>query len=800
MKFFELYTKYKVHLLSISTFLILDLIIFRQIFLGKVNLNGHLLVTFYTIFQKLLPFKDTGWDQIRWFFPNLSFTLSQLKSFDLPFWNPYIFAGHPHLANFQTAVFYPLNIFGFFLNEIVFWHFFRMGPHFLGAFFTYIYLKNLKLKTVAALFGSLTFGFSPLMLTWGEEIVILSHSIMWIPLILFFLDKYLDTNNPKFLGLFTIFLSTSIFAGFLQASIYSILLITLYLLFKAGPRRIFKTKLGLNFIFCLIFSLTICSVQLLPSFELYLNSTRKVVSWDILSDSLSPAYYLIALLAPDFFGNPATRNLIQAGSASYYEYILFIGVAALIFAIYAIASQLRNKMIRFYFGAALIATLLSLDFYFSRLVVILPIPFLSTAIPNRIIFLSAFSLSILAALGLDVYLRSKSKDYRLVKIIGFLAAIYIILIIFLLTTIYFKSLYFAQETKNAFISLRNLVMPILIFVTSSTLIIFGNFKNHLKGISVILVIFISVIHIIFFAHKYFTFVEREFIYPENEILDYLRENQQFSRSLSLSGDKLLNNILSKYQIYYPEGYDPATNKRYADFVSLIKSSQVSPKSRTVVELGAIDDVDKFFSSDANRKLANLLGIKYFFAEKSKSQILKEFSLKKVFEDSNPNGFAVFEDPRVLPRAFLVSYFEIIDSGQDSKSIPNKLLADDFNLRETIILDNPNGEITTKEGEGLTEIISYTPNQVTIKTESGVPKLLFLSDNYYPGWKAKIDNQETQVLRADYTFRAVAVPQGTHEVKFFFDSLTFKIGLYISLASIFLVVFIYFLPRRSLKDQ
>src|SRR3989344_412204 len=70
-----------------------------------------------------------------------------------------------------------------------------------------------------------------------------------------------------------------------------------------------------------------------------------------------------------------------------------------------------------------------------------------------------------------------------------------------------------------------------------------------------------------------------------------------------------------------------------------------------------------------------------------------------------------------------------------------------------------------------------------KAKSDQPKLLFLSDNYYPGWKAQVDDEETQILRANYTFRAVPLIAGEHVVRFYYDSGAFKIGLLITLISL-----------------
>src|SRR6266567_6553270 len=50
-------------------------------------------------------------DPIRQQYPWRWLAVSLEKRGQFPLWNPYSFAGTPLLANFQTAAFYPLNIF-----------------------------------------------------------------------------------------------------------------------------------------------------------------------------------------------------------------------------------------------------------------------------------------------------------------------------------------------------------------------------------------------------------------------------------------------------------------------------------------------------------------------------------------------------------------------------------------------------------------------------------------------------------------------------------------------------------------
>ena len=56
----------------------------------------------------------------------------------------------------------------------------------------------------------------------------------------------------------------------------------------------------------------------------------------------------------------------------------------------------------------------------------------------------------------------------------------------------------------------------------------------------------------------------------------------------------------------------------------------------------------------------------------------------------------------------------------------------------------------------------------------------LADAAYPGWRAKVDDEEVTMYRADYALRAVSVPPGRHVVRFTYEPWTLRVGAAISL--------------------
>jgi uncharacterized membrane protein YfhO len=66
-------------------------------------------------------------------------------------------------------------------------------------------------------------------------------------------------------------------------------------------------------------------------------------------------------------------------------------------------------------------------------------------------------------------------------------------------------------------------------------------------------------------------------------------------------------------------------------------------------------------------------------------------------------------------------------------------------------------------------------------------MLFVSDLFYPGWKAYLDGKKTNIYTANYAFRAIEVPVGKHEVKFVYRPDSFNTGLKITGFSFLLLI-------------
>lgn len=100
-------------------------------------------------------------------------------------------------------------------------------------------------------------------------------------------------------------------------------------------------------------------------------------------------------------------------------------------------------------------------------------------------------------------------------------------------------------------------------------------------------------------------------------------------------------------------------------------------------------------------------------------------------------------------------------------------------------DGPEGK---EGGQGqVGPVQDLGPGSVAVAVEASHSGWLVLSDSWYPGWRAYVDGERAELLRANFMFRAVPVPPGSHLVEFRFIPLTFVVGLGLALIGLLLLL-------------
>jgi hypothetical protein len=161
---------------------------------------------------------------------------------------------------------------------------------------------------------------------------------------------------------------------------------------------------------------------------------------------------------------------------------------------------------------------------------------------------------------------------------------------------------------------------------------------------------------------------------------------------------------------------------------------------------------------------------------------------------------IYENTRSLPRAWLATA-ELVATEQEELDVirTGKLPSgQSWEPLQTALVEAPTGiNVSTGATPDAAEVTRHEPNRIEVKTVSGSPAILVLSENHYPGWRAYVDGQRVDILRVNYNQRGVALPAGNHLIKFVYRPKSVLLGLFISLLSL-TTLMLWVVARSGLK--
>ncbi len=364
--------------------LVLPLLIFAPVVLGdKTLLPADVLYTFAPYSAAAESMGVTGVqnglvaDLILQNYPWKRFLTTALQTRELPLWDPYIFAGHPFLANGQHSALYPLT-----------WIFFLLPlPRAFGVFIAlqlglagismYILARTIGANRLGAFLAGATFELSGFLVASVVHPMIIAAA-SWLPLLLTLVD--LTVRRARFLHqeramlpwalCGAIILGLQILAGHAEITYFVLLVMAMFSAWRLAhtalthPRAAWRAEVlspALGLLLMVGLGLMLGAIQLLPLYEVVSSSFRQgsVTLAEVLGWAY-PKRRLLAFLIPNFFGNPTHTTLwnfftgetlratvnahgdaISAfdwGIKNYVEGAAYLGILPLLLALVAVIS------------------------------------------------------------------------------------------------------------------------------------------------------------------------------------------------------------------------------------------------------------------------------------------------------------------------------------------------------------------------------------------------------------------------------------------------------------------------------
>jgi hypothetical protein len=162
-------------------------------------------------------------------------------------------------------------------------------------------------------------------------------------------------------------------------------------------------------------------------------------------------------------------------------------------------------------------------------------------------------------------------------------------------------------------------------------------------------------------------------------------------------------------------------------------------------------------------LANLLGLRFIATGapiESMDRALEAGDLPLVARTTD--GY-IYENPSAMDRVLFATNARAADF--------TRMLREgawpDADLRTTVLLAAAPAPPAAARRPGQVRIMSYRNTEIVLEADSPDGGWVVLNDLWHPWWFAEVDGRPAPLLRANVLFRAVAVPPDRHQVRFKF---------------------------------
>ncbi|MBL8857145.1 MAG: hypothetical protein JNL28_01390 [Planctomycetes bacterium] len=360
----------------------------------------------------------------------------------LPLWNRWNGAGCPHLANYQSAVFSPFRL-PYLIAD------FKTGLLLAAAlklfalgFFTYLFLREIHARHLAALVGATIFTFAGhnTLLNYFPHV----GALVALPGGMYFVEvavrrferaraegRRASLRGPL-IGLTLVFLA-GLLAGNPEPFYFAVLLVAPYALFRLGAQwhaargdgraRLDVLALGGKLAFAALLALGLAAIQILPFFE-YLRESRVIEQRSLRQTPLEWVWWPL-MMFPDVLGNPASPyKLSDNVPPPNYELVVvaYTGAGAMALAVLSLLFARRSAFTLFFALAGATWVVYAYDL-FGATDLFLKIPTLDMAPMNRSQGVWNFIVACLAALCVEFAWRTEGRRRWLPVVCVFLVGL-----------------------------------------------------------------------------------------------------------------------------------------------------------------------------------------------------------------------------------------------------------------------------------------------------------------------------------------------------------------------------------------
>ncbi len=722
------------------------------LFLAPVLLRGRGLfpagaLALYAPWSRYFPpGRGALWsDPVLEFWPWRLFLRAQILSGRLPLWNPLIEAGVPFAGCAQAAMFFPTEI-GLAWLPAAAW---SMASAFLklaaAGIFTALHARRLGAGRTGAALAGVVFALSGFMIAWlghpQTNVACLLPALFWT------LGRAVDAPSARRWAASSLVVGLIFLGGHPPTALHVLGAGAAYALFLSWPkpaplRRSLLTSAGIS----TLLGAGLAAPALLPYAEyLKFSSTAAAAAalarWRFHLPWSLPLHLILPLSA-----GTATNSdpVLQAAfgldfSSNFLERAGWVGIPALMLAALAVRRGWEKRETRFHlalavFGLAAAVGLPPLPWIW-RLV-----PGLSAANPTRLLLMFCFGAATLAGLGADA--PELGDERRLAA-----AALGVALAFAAACAFVYGAVWSLLPAAARGFCAGQLVMALVEIAAAAALVVRPRARRWAPLIAAAFLMRLD--------WGVNPSAPQAALYPVTPGIAALAQAAGSDRMIAL-GSALPADVGMVWGLRDARGQDFTTPSRYERLVR-----------------GGVGDFGFFGSAESIPASRRLLAITAFAAaSEAAPAAVPGWTLV------HDGALRVFRADAPAPRALFVP---------EALSVPSESawrLARDprFDPARAVLLDDWFTPPSAPRSRGSARIVYDSPGRVDVEADGDGPGWIVLLDSWFPGWRVTVNGAPASLRRADYCFRAVAVPAGRSTASFRYVPYSFYTGLLIALAS------------------
>lgn len=670
-----------------------------------------------------------------------------------PVWNPYLLCGTILAANMQAAPYDAVQLLGLLLPHAQALTFGAALTFFLGALFTFAFVRGLGRSELAALVAAAGFMFCALLalfVAWP-----LGRIWTFLPLVLLAVRLVVRETDLRAAVLLTLGLVLVVLAGHPESVLHIVFCGVLYGIYEVvvtkRPRAI-----GLAAI-CGVLALLLTAVALFPFFSVAPHTTEYEVRRDHYATAAFdvPIEVVGARAASSIFPFAGGRMEDGGGSPRWDASPMRVGSIILALALIALIIARKEREAWFFFAFFVFMACAGLNaFPVGDLLHALPL--FDIALNERLGFAAVFALCILAAFAVDG-LKDAPRRWPLVIVIALAFGVSIGALLIRDHEIRLGT----DPAQIAWLTLAEL-LPLALF----------GIVLWLRADPRWILALVLVQRVWEDGNMYPAIPDKAF-YPEIPVFQYMKDRATEPFRVVGLHYALVPDSAALYGLEDPRGYEAMTFKRLHETYDLW--SRPVPVSFNIVE-------------DRSKTFLSFLNVKYAIGSLDQQP---DDQWKLVLQD---RYHRLLENTRVLPRVFVPRHVRYAKTDDDV--LRGMRLTNDFADVAWLKvphypphqISNGPGTLVTKR-DGLAWEIDATMD---------LDGWVVISDSKWPGWRAYLDGRRVETHFANHAFLGVFVPKGKHHLRVVFQPEAFTRGRNTSLVT--LLALVAFLGFRRYRRQ